>query len=87
MSCHSDQTPTPHSVQNPFSPVSRNDQSIGKYRKGQSAARLLILYNTIKTLKACEVDLCLDQQAVDTTKPSGKLMLQMTVAFAESSGR
>jgi DNA invertase Pin-like site-specific DNA recombinase len=41
------------------------------------------LRNTIETLKACGVDLYLDQQAIDTTTPSGKLMLQMTGAFAE----
>jgi DNA invertase Pin-like site-specific DNA recombinase len=41
------------------------------------------LLNTIETLKACGVDLYLDQQAIDTTTPSGKLMLQMTGAFAE----
>jgi hypothetical protein len=41
------------------------------------------LRNTIETLKACGIDLYLDQQAIDTTTPSGKLMLQMTGAFAE----
>jgi DNA invertase Pin-like site-specific DNA recombinase len=44
---------------------------------------LVDLLNTIETLKVCGVDLYLDQQAIDTTKPSGKLMLQMTGAFAE----
>jgi DNA invertase Pin-like site-specific DNA recombinase len=44
---------------------------------------LVDLLNTIETLKACGVDLYLDQQAIDTTTPSGKLMLQMTGAFAE----
>jgi DNA invertase Pin-like site-specific DNA recombinase len=44
---------------------------------------LVDLRNTIETLKACGVDLYLDQQAIDTTTPSGKLMLQMTGAFAE----
>ena len=44
---------------------------------------LVDLLSTIETLKACGVDLYLDQQAIDTTTPSGKLMLQMTGAFAE----
>lgn len=44
---------------------------------------LVDLLNTIESLKACGVDLYLDQQAIDTTTPSGKLMLQMTGAFAE----
>jgi DNA invertase Pin-like site-specific DNA recombinase len=33
--------------------------------------------------EACGVDLYLGQQAIDTTTPSGELMLQMTGAFAE----
>jgi DNA invertase Pin-like site-specific DNA recombinase len=44
---------------------------------------LVDLLNTIEALKACGVDLYLDQQAIDTTTPAGKLMLQMTGAFAE----
>jgi DNA invertase Pin-like site-specific DNA recombinase len=44
---------------------------------------LIDLLNTIETLKAVGVDLYLDQQAIDTTTPAGKLMLQMTGAFAE----
>src|ERR1700722_12555481 len=44
---------------------------------------LVDLLGTIETLKACSVDLYLDQQAIDTTTPSGRLMLQMTGAFAE----
>jgi DNA invertase Pin-like site-specific DNA recombinase len=44
---------------------------------------LVDLLNTIEALKACGIDLYLDQQAIDTTTPSGKLMLQMTGAFAE----
>ena len=38
---------------------------------------LVDLLNTIETLKACSVDLYLDQQSIDTTSPSGKLMLQI----------
>ena len=44
---------------------------------------LIDLLGTIQTLEACGVDLYLDQQAIDTTTPAGKLMLQMTGAFAE----
>ena len=38
---------------------------------------------TIQHLEACGVDLYLDQQALDTTTPTGKLMFQVTGAFAE----
>ena len=48
---------------------------------------LVDLLSTIERLKACGVDLYLDQQSIDTTTPSGKLMLQMIGAFAESSAR
>lgn len=44
---------------------------------------LVDLLDTIQTLEACGVDLYLDQQAVDTTTPAGKLLFQMTGAFAE----
>ena len=49
-------------------------------RLGRSLVDLL---HTIESLKACNVDLYLDQQAIDTTTPAGKLMLQMCGAFAE----
>jgi hypothetical protein len=38
---------------------------------------------TIQILEACGVDLYLDQQSIDTTTPAGKLMFQVTGAFAE----
>jgi DNA invertase Pin-like site-specific DNA recombinase len=44
---------------------------------------LIDLLGTIQTLEACGVDLYLDQQALDTTTPAGKLMFQVTGAFAE----
>jgi DNA invertase Pin-like site-specific DNA recombinase len=44
---------------------------------------LIDLLTTIQTLEACGVDLYLDQQAIDTTTPTGKLMYQITGAFAE----
>jgi DNA invertase Pin-like site-specific DNA recombinase len=49
-------------------------------RLGRSLVDLL---GTIQALEACGVDLYLDQQAIDTTSPAGKLMFQMTGAFAE----
>src|SRR5215813_13823492 len=49
-------------------------------RLGRSLIDLLV---TIQTLEACGVDLYLDQQSIDTTTPAGKLMFQITGAFAE----
>jgi DNA invertase Pin-like site-specific DNA recombinase len=49
-------------------------------RVGRSLVDLL---NTIQTLEACGVDLYLDQQSIDTTTPAGRLMFQVTGAFAE----
>jgi DNA invertase Pin-like site-specific DNA recombinase len=44
---------------------------------------LIDLLGTIQTLEACGVDLYLDQQSIDTTTPTGKLMFQVCGAFAE----
>jgi DNA invertase Pin-like site-specific DNA recombinase len=44
---------------------------------------LIDLLATVQTLEACGVDLYLDQQNIDTTTPSGKLMFQIIGAFAE----
>ena len=44
---------------------------------------LIDLLGTIQALEACNVDLYLDQQAIDTTTPAGRLMFQVTGAFAE----
>jgi DNA invertase Pin-like site-specific DNA recombinase len=44
---------------------------------------LIDLLGTIQTLEACGVDLYLDQQAIDTTTPAGRLMFQVTGVFAE----
>src|SRR5215471_18657689 len=49
-------------------------------RLGRSLSDLL---DTIQHLEACRVDLYLDQQAIDTTTPMGKLIFQITGAFAE----
>ena len=49
-------------------------------RLGRSLVDLL---GTIQTLEHCGVDLYLDQQAIDTTTPAGRLMFQVTGAFAE----
>jgi DNA invertase Pin-like site-specific DNA recombinase len=44
---------------------------------------LIDLLGTIQHLEACSVDMYLDQQNLDTTTPAGKLMFQITGAFAE----
>src|SRR6267154_4172685 len=44
---------------------------------------LIDLLGTIQHLEACKVDLYLDQQSIDTTTPMGKLVFQVTGAFAE----
>ena len=49
-------------------------------RLGRSLVDLL---GTIQHLEAVDVDLYLDQQSIDTTTPAGKLLFQMTGAFAE----
>jgi DNA invertase Pin-like site-specific DNA recombinase len=49
-------------------------------RLGRSLVDLL---GTIQHLEACGVDLYLDQQSLDTTTPMGKLLFQVTGAFAE----
>src|SRR5262249_28920432 len=49
-------------------------------RLGRSLSDLL---DTIQHLEACGVDLYLDQQAIDTTTPMGKLVFQLTGGFAE----
>ena len=44
---------------------------------------LIDLLGTIQHLETCGVDLYLDQQHIDTTTPAGKLLFQVTGAFAE----
>jgi DNA invertase Pin-like site-specific DNA recombinase len=44
---------------------------------------LIDLLTTIQHLEACGVDLFLEQQAIDTTTPAGRLMFQVCGAFAE----
>src|SRR5262245_20752232 len=44
---------------------------------------LIDLLGTIQHLEACGVDLSLDQQAIDTTTPTGRLMFQLCGAFAD----
>ena len=44
---------------------------------------LIDLLDTIQNLEVCGVDLYLDQQSIDTTTPAGRLMFQITGAFAE----
>jgi DNA invertase Pin-like site-specific DNA recombinase len=49
-------------------------------RLGRSLSDLL---HIIQHLEACNVDLYLDQQNIDTTTPAGRLMYAVTGAFAE----
>jgi DNA invertase Pin-like site-specific DNA recombinase len=44
---------------------------------------LIDLLGTIQHLETCGVDLYLDQQQIDTTTPTGKLLYSITGAFAE----
>jgi len=44
---------------------------------------LIDLLGTIQTLEACKVDVFIEQQSLDTTTPMGKLLFQVTGAFAE----
>src|ERR687889_990148 len=44
---------------------------------------LIDLLDTIAHLQAVGADLYLDQQNIDTTTPTGKLLFQITGAFAE----
>jgi len=44
---------------------------------------LIDLLGTIEALQACGCDLYLDQQSIDTTTPAGRLMFQVTSAFAK----
>ena len=44
---------------------------------------LIDLLGTIQALEAYGIDLYLDQQSVETTTPAGRLMFQITGAFAE----
>jgi DNA invertase Pin-like site-specific DNA recombinase len=49
-------------------------------RLGRSLSDLL---GTIEHMEACGVDLYIDQQSIDTTTPTGKLLFHITGAFAE----
>lgn len=49
-------------------------------RIGRSLSDLL---HTIKHLEECRVDLFVDQNTLDTTTPTGKLLFHVTGAFAE----
>jgi DNA invertase Pin-like site-specific DNA recombinase len=48
---------------------------------------LIDLLDTIQHLEAVGVDLYLDQQSIDTTTPMGKLVFQITGAFADRGCR
>jgi DNA invertase Pin-like site-specific DNA recombinase len=49
-------------------------------RLGRSLADLI---DTLRVLEATKVDLYLDQQAIDTTTPAGRMFIHVTGAFAE----
>jgi DNA invertase Pin-like site-specific DNA recombinase len=49
-------------------------------RLGRSLVSLL---DTITTLERCGCDLFIEQQSIDTTSPMGRLIFQVTGAFAE----
>lgn len=49
-------------------------------RLGRSLSDLL---RTMQELEACSVDIFVDQQGLDTTTPMGRLIFQVTGAFAE----
>jgi DNA invertase Pin-like site-specific DNA recombinase len=49
-------------------------------RLGRSLADLI---DTLRSLEAATVDLYLDQQAIDTTTPAGRMFFHVTGAFAE----
>jgi DNA invertase Pin-like site-specific DNA recombinase len=49
-------------------------------RLGRSLADLI---DTLRALEAAKVDLYLDQQAIDTTTPAGRMFFHITGAFAE----
>ena len=49
-------------------------------RLGRSLADLI---DTLRVLEAAKVDLYLDQQAIDTTTPAGRMFFHITGAFAE----
>ena len=44
---------------------------------------LIELLSIIQALEGCGIDLYLDQQAINTTTPAGKLIFEVTGAFAE----
>jgi DNA invertase Pin-like site-specific DNA recombinase len=56
---------------------------VGNAHQHADGRSLSDLLDTIQHLEACGVDLYLDQQAIDTTTPMGKLVFQLTGAFAE----
>ena len=53
-------------------------------RLGRSLADLI---DTLRVLEAAKVDLYLDQQAIDTTTPAGRMFFHITGAFADDAER
>ncbi len=68
----------------PLDPVSRfcvcGLRRAPSHISGQTVPTLL---GTVQHLETCRVDLYLDQQQIDTTTRTGKLLFQITGAFAE----
>jgi DNA invertase Pin-like site-specific DNA recombinase len=60
--------------------MQKRDEARAIDRLGRS---LIDLLATIQDLEAVGVDLYLDQQHLDTTTPTGKLLFQVTGAFSE----
>jgi DNA invertase Pin-like site-specific DNA recombinase len=52
-------------------------------RKGLTCGGRAQALATVQHLENCGVDLFIDQQSIDTTTPTGKLMFQIVGAFAE----
>jgi len=67
--------PLRHGSPSLSSPLTRRVDRLGR--------SLIDLLGTIEHLQEVGVDLYLDQQHIDTTTPTGKLLFQITGAFAE----
>ena len=78
-----DETDAPASIPCSRTPAGGSSISSWHGRLTAWAVPSFDLLDTIQHLEACGVDLYLDQQAIDTTTPMGKLVFQVTGAFAE----
>src|SRR6516164_4972441 len=78
-----DETDGPDSIPCSRTPAGGSSISSWHGRLTAWAVPSFDLLDTIQHLEACGVDLYLDQRAIDTTTPMGKLVFQLTGAFAE----